>query len=140
MEISLVRPLPNAVGSVSQRFGETLADYAAFGMLGHNGVDYEAPAGTPVRAAHAGACRVGYDANGYGNFVRVVTGDYQTIYAHLEAVQVDEDQTVEAGAQLGRVGSSGSSSGPHLHFGLKIQNGANPGYFNWIDPLPFRDL
>lgn len=138
MHITLKRPLPEGVGRVTQWFGDTLCDYSRYEMVGHSGVDYGAPSGTPVLAAHAGVVTTGNDPNGYGRWVRVRGEGYQTIYAHMRRVVVTAGATVEAGAQIGEVGSTGNSTGPHLHFGLKLDGGRNPGYAGWIDPVPFR--
>ena len=140
MIISLVRPLPNDAGWVTQWFGSTAIDYSRFGMAGHNGIDYSAASGTPVLAAQDGKCYAGFDESGYGRFVRINNQDCQTIYAHLQDVLVTDGQEVKAGDQIGTVGSTGSTTGPHLHFGLKLAGSLNPAYRDWCDPVPFRDL
>jgi murein DD-endopeptidase MepM/ murein hydrolase activator NlpD len=140
VELSLLRPLPNDVGWISQWFGETTIDYSRFGLTGHNGVDYAAPKGSPVLAAHAGKCETGYDEYGYGNYVRISTAEYKTVYGHLERLLVSDGQEVVAGQAIALVGSTGNSTGPHLHFGLKFCSGHNPGYLDWVDPVPFRDV
>ena len=140
MNISLYRPMVAGIGYVTQWFGDNDVDYSAFGMAGHNGVDYGADIGTPVMAAHAGDCQVGHDPTGYGEHVRVTDDSIQTIYAHFSEILVQDGQTVEAGEVIGKVGSTGNSTGPHLHFGLKILGARNPAYRNWVDPVPFRDV
>ena len=140
MNISLYRPLPTGIGWVTQWFGEQAVDYSIYGLAGHNGLDYGAPIGTPVLAAHGGVCRIGHDPAGYGEHIRITDGQIQTIYAHLSEFAVEDGQTVQAGEMIGKVGSTGNSTGPHLHFGLKILTGRNPAYLHWIDPVPFRDV
>lgn len=139
MEIKLLRPLPNGIGRVSQWFGEHPEWYAIFKLAGHNGVDYAAPLDTPVLAAHAGRIEIGNDPAGYGNYIRVIGSCYLTIYAHLNQINVVHGSFVLPGHEIGRVGNTGNSTGPHLHWGLKIPGMRNPAYLNWIDPVPFRE-
>lgn len=139
MIISLARPLPLSVGHVSQYFGEHPEWYAKWGMAGHSGLDYAVPQGTLVLAAHDGLCTVGWDENGYGQYIRVSGPDYLTIYAHLRSVQVVTGTPVHAGDWIGESGNTGNSTGPHLHFGLKVHGMRNDAYRGWIDPVPFRD-
>lgn len=97
----------------------------------HTGIDYPAPAGTPVGAAGAGrVAYAGWHAGGWGNLVTIAHGSgVRTMYAHLSRVGVRLGQRVAAGAQLGLVGSTGNSSGPHLHFEVRLRGAA-------VDPLP----
>ena len=108
-------------------------------MPGHNGRDYAGPIGTSVYATHPGRIETGVDPGGYGNWVRVyaTNGAYHTIYGHFERVHVAQNQWVSAGDLLGDMGSTGWSTGPHVHFGLKFTEGRNPAYRNWVDPVPF---
>lgn len=88
---------------------------------GHSGLDISAPQGTPVVSAGAGLV-VSVNASGaaYGNHVVVKHSDgYYTLYAHLSAITVRIGQSVTAGQQVGNVGSTGASSGPHLHFEVR---------------------
>ena len=135
MRVTLARPLPDGVGRVSQWFDEHPDWYKKFGLYAHNGLDYAASLGTPVLAAHVGAVQTGSDPAGYGNYVRVVGARMTTLYAHLSQITVTAGQRVQAGEQLGLVGSTGNSTGPHLHFGLKIAGMRNAAYRDWIDPM-----
>ncbi len=98
----------------------------------HSGVDLAAPIGTPVYAADSGyAAVVGWDNTGYGNMVLINHGNgYMTRYGHLSAFAVSPGQAIKKGQLIGRVGSTGHSTGPHLHFEI-ILNGAfrNPAYY-----------
>ena len=134
----LQRPLPDNVGYITQYFGARPAVYAQYNLAGHNGLDYGAPRGTSILACHAGTATVGYDATGYGNYVRVSAPEYTTIYAHMSSVAVVTGQVVTARQLLGHVGSTGNSTGNHLHLGVKFTRGRNPAYLNWVDPLPYR--
>ncbi len=135
MRVTLARPLPEGIGRVSQWFDERPEAYKRFGVWAHNGLDYAAPAGTPVLAAHAGVVQIGWDPQGYGNWVRVVGGRYTTIYAHLAVAMVAPGAQVVAGQQLGTVGSTGNSTGPHLHFGLRLKGVRSAAYGGWVDPM-----
>lgn len=98
------------------------------GLHGFNGVDLGAPAGTPVYAAAAGTVIVakasGYNG-GYGNYI-VIKHDNgtQTLYGHLSSVSVSVGDTLEKGARIGGVGSTGRSTGNHLHF--EVRGAKNP--------------
>ncbi|MDR9785777.1 MAG: M23 family metallopeptidase [Peptococcaceae bacterium MAG4] len=98
----------------------------------HNGIDIAAPEGAPVVSVSAGIAYVSYDPGGYGNLVVIKDGMYEYYYAHLSAVSVASGQTVRPGSQVGLVGSTGASTGPHLHFGIKPLDCGQ-----WIDPLGF---
>jgi murein DD-endopeptidase MepM/ murein hydrolase activator NlpD len=94
----------------------------------HAALDLSAPQGTPVRAAMAGkVTALSYD-NTYGNFIIIShSGDFQTMYAHLYSVTVKKGDSVAQGAQIGAVGSTGYSTGPHLHFAVyKNSRAVNP--------------
>lgn len=98
----------------------------------HSGVDLAGPIGTPVYAADSGYIAVvGWDNSGYGNMILLNHGNgYLTRYGHLSAFNVDPGQAVKKGQLIGRVGSTGHSTGPHLHFEV-ILNGVfkNPAYY-----------
>jgi murein DD-endopeptidase MepM/ murein hydrolase activator NlpD len=93
----------------------------------HNGTDIGAPLGTPVLAAFAGRVVLAEAMGGYGLAVVLEhnQGTQETLYAHLSEILVKPGDVVQAGAILGRVGSTGLSTGPHLHFELRqlTQNG-----------------
>ena len=100
-------------------------------MHGHNAVDLAGRLGTPILASAGGTVRVaktgGYNF-GYGNYIILThPNGSETIYAHLSGVQVTPGQTVDKGEQIGRLGSTGNSTGPHLHF--EIRGAYNP--FAW---------
>jgi len=88
---------------------------------GHSAIDVAAWAGTPVTAADRGVViRAGWSEGGYGNFVVVDHKiDYITLYAHLGEIFVVEGQVVAQGQLIGTVGSTGNSTGPHLHFEIR---------------------
>jgi murein DD-endopeptidase MepM/ murein hydrolase activator NlpD len=83
----------------------------------HNGLDMAAPQGTPIRAAMAGTVATTGYSNVYGNYVIINHGNgYQTLYGHLSKIAAKKGQWVNQGAPIGNVGSTGMSTGPHLHF------------------------
>ncbi|MEO6362156.1 MAG: M23 family metallopeptidase [Caldimonas sp.] len=87
----------------------------------HNGVDYSAPNGTPVRAMGDGVVEFAGWQNGYGNVIHIKHGNERsTAYAHLSHIDVSKGQKVEQGATIGAVGMTGWATGPHLHFEVKI--------------------
>ena len=87
----------------------------------HKGVDMAAPTGTSVFVACEGeVLRTGYDAGGYGRFIEVAhPNGMSTLYGHLSRLDVASGDKVEAGARIGLVGSTGRSTGPHLHFEVR---------------------
>lgn len=100
----------------------------------HNGVDLSAPEGTPIYATRAGYVSFsGFEEDGAGHYVQLTHGDgYKSIYMHMTHYIVYTGQYVMAGQVIGYCGSSGGSTGPHLHFGISY-NGTyvNPaGYIN----------
>jgi murein DD-endopeptidase MepM/ murein hydrolase activator NlpD len=97
----------------------------------HSGVDLRAETGDAVRAAAGGKVTQAGHHGGYGLMVEIDHGNgYATRYAHLSAVETNEGATVRVGALLGRAGSSGRSTAPHLHFEIRLNGEA-------IDPARF---
>jgi murein DD-endopeptidase MepM/ murein hydrolase activator NlpD len=98
----------------------------------HNGLDFAAPQGTPIYSTGNGLIKIaGNTGNGFGNHVVINHGyGYETVYGHMVKVKVNSGQRVRRGELIGWVGSTGLSSGPHLHYEVHI-NGhpLNPGYF-----------
>jgi murein DD-endopeptidase MepM/ murein hydrolase activator NlpD len=87
----------------------------------HPGIDLAAPYGTPYYAAHAGVVTLAAWDSGYGNCVRVdVGGGIETVYGHASRLLVAQGQKVQAGQVLGLVGSTGDSTGNHLHFEINL--------------------
>ena len=100
----------------------------------HLGTDIGASYGTPVVSYQAGTVLIASYHWSYGNYVVVDHGNgLSTLYAHMSALTVSAGQSVSAGQQVGLVGSTGSSTGPHLHFEVRI-NGSN------VDPAPYLGI
>lgn len=95
----------------------------------HLGIDYASPTGTPVKSAGNGTIIFVGTQNGYGNVVKIQhTAGYVTLYAHLSRfAKIKKGQRVNQGQIIAYVGSTGMSTGPHLHFGVYLNNKAiNP--------------
>lgn len=88
----------------------------------HTGIDIGAGYGTAVLAAADGmVSTTAYDAGGYGNYIIIDHGNgNMTLYAHMSQLNVGEGQTVTQGQRIGLVGSTGMSTGPHLHFEVYV--------------------
>ena len=87
----------------------------------HKGIDIAAPIGTPIMAAASGEVIVaGWNSGGFGNLVKLKHSDGSvTLYAHNNRIYVRQGQTVEQGQQIAEMGSTGFSTGPHLHFEIR---------------------
>ena len=119
-------PLPGHT-YISCHFGEV----DAFGNAGHRGTDIPAPEGTPILAAHSGTVLVSGWNDSYGNQVLLDNGaGLSTRYAHMTQTAVNAGEAVTAGQVIGYVGSTGDSTGNHLHFEV-MQGGVR------VDPLSF---
>ena len=112
----LLFPLPTAV-PITSAFGWRIHPVSGTGRM-HSGTDLGAPLGTPVLAAYAGEVSVADWSGGYGLMVvlRHLEGTQESRYGHLSEVFVKPGQSVQKGEIIGRVGSTGLSTGPHLHF------------------------
>jgi murein DD-endopeptidase MepM/ murein hydrolase activator NlpD len=97
----------------------------------HAGIDMAGPYGANIYAADTGIVSLGYDQYGYGNYIVLTHGNgYSTLYGHLSGFNVSDGQTVQRGTVIGFEGSTGNSSGPHLHFGVML-NGS------WVNPCAY---
>ena len=111
----------------------------------HAGLDFSAPTGTPIYATADGEVQIaGFNTDGYGNKVVINHGyGFQTLYAHMVRVKARVGQSVKRGEVIGYVGSTGKSTGPHLHYEV-IKRGAkvDPVYyfFNDLTPAQFDRL
>lgn len=100
----------------------------------HTGVDIPAPTGTPIRAPVTGTITtVGWDPQGFGNYTVLTTSaGLQLWFGHQSQINVRQGDSVQAGAIIGQVGSTGNSTGPHLHFGVW-----DPQWNSFVDPEPY---
>ncbi len=116
--MSLVRPLSGIVTSrYGYRWGST-----------HTGLDIGAPSGTAIKAAAGGTVTFSGWKGSYGKMLVLSHGNgIQTYYAHCSSLLVSSGQTVSAGQVIAKVGSTGRSTGPHLHFEIRVNGGSiNP--------------
>lgn len=105
----------------------------------HAGLDFSAPQGTPIYATADGVVRLaGNTGNGYGNHVIINHGyGYETLYGHQYRIKVKVGQRVKRGELIGWVGSSGKSTGPHVHYEVrKNKHHMDPVYFFYNDLSP----
>lgn len=123
----LVRPVP---GAVSSGFGLRVHPITGQNRM-HNGVDMDGGMGEPIKAAKGGTVILADVKGGYGNTVMIDHGGGMvTLYAHQSKLGVSVGSSVSTGQVIGYVGSTGQSTGPHLHFEVRV-NG-NP-----VDPMKY---
>ncbi len=125
-------PLPYSV-PVTSNYGWRMNPVTAIWSF-HSGIDLGAGFGTPVLAAKSGIVEFAGWGGGYGNLIEINHGASGTRYAHLEAIYVYQGQRVSQAQQIGADGSTGRSTGPHLHFEMMAPSGDG-----WIalDPAPY---
>ncbi|MCL4130799.1 UNVERIFIED_CONTAM: hypothetical protein GTU68_021371 [Idotea baltica] len=131
-------PRPNSKRRLSLpiRSGKLVSKFGPRKRSFHDGVDISAPSGTPVYAAHSGVITyAGSRLRGYGKLV-IIEGDDSliTVYAHNRKLLVSNGQRVRLGQKIAEVGSTGRSTGPHLHFEVRMRD--RSGRLVAIDPLP----
>ena len=124
------RPVDNEITS---RFGNRRVFNGQLKSY-HNGLDFRAPTGTPVYAANSGVVRLAKNLFYSGNVVIIDHGtQIFTIYAHLSKIKTAPGRRIAKGQQLGLSGATGRVSGPHLHWGVKLNAVA-------VDPLRFLEI
>ncbi len=142
---------PTEFRAYNQFYGENQELYATSSNLvgGHNGVDLRvdksAPETSPIYAALDGTVtQVAFDTTGYGHHLRMrcygpAGEELELIYAHLTHIDVAVGTVAGRGDVLGWAGSTGFSTGPHLHFGLRVRGVRLPVINDWINPRPYLD-
>lgn len=140
-ERRLASPVPPGT-PISQGWGENPGDYERFGLLGHNGIDFACPVGTPVTATASGMVeRARYDESGYGLYIMLRHSWGWSLYAHLSEVAVGVGETVAQGEVIAWSGNTGNTTGPHLHFSVRLNDhDRNDGWRGYSDPLPLLDI
>ncbi|MBX3141672.1 MAG: LysM peptidoglycan-binding domain-containing protein [Trueperaceae bacterium] len=118
------------IGSITSRFG--YRQLRVSGSNFHTGIDIDGETGDPIRAAHAGTVTLSGWHGGYGNLVIVTSGNTEYYYGHASALKVEVGDEVAAGDVIALVGSTGNSTGSHLHFEIRVDG-------QMIDPLPRLD-
>lgn len=132
----LQRPVPANI-PVTSPFGARSSP-GGVGSTFHEGADFGAPSGTPVKAAADGRVNFSGTMSGYGNYVCITHGPkFQTCYAHLTKSEVQPDDDVKAGQEIAKSGNTGVGTGAHLHFEARKSTKAaqDPA----VDPLPLLD-
>lgn len=120
-------PLPSHSYTISSPFGDRELNGAT---EDHGGVDLAAPKDTPIYAVKDGTCQVSGHDSSYGNCVTIThEGGVKTRYAHMSAAIVSDGEEVVAGQIIGYVGSTGNSTGNHLHFEVINESGQR------VDPM-----
>ena len=130
---SFVLPITGAV--ISSGFGWRVHPVTGERRM-HKGVDFAAPTGTPIFAAADGVVtEAGWTNGGYGNIVELRHSDGSvTLYAHTSRVYVSKGQVVNRGRAIAEVGTTGRSTGPHLHFEVQ------PDGKNAVDPMDYLQM
>jgi murein DD-endopeptidase MepM/ murein hydrolase activator NlpD len=124
-------PAPSASGFIWPVGGPVTSGFGPRWGRMHEGLDIAAGSGTPIRAAAAGTVSYAGWLGGYGNLVVVEHGGgLATAYAHQQRIYVPVGRTVAQGEALGEVGSTGNSTGPHLHFEVRVNGSA-------VDPFGY---
>lgn len=124
--------VPATIENITSAFGYRRDPFNGRAAM-HAGIDFKGAVGSPIFAAAEGRVTFAGRKGGYGNAVEVTHANgLMTRYAHLSRIDVKPGQLVEAGATLGGLGSTGRSTGPHLHFEVRINNRA-------INPRPFLE-
>ena len=112
--INLIRPVS---GIITSRFGS----YESIRSFGHRGLDIAAPTGTSIKAAAGGTVTVAGWNNSYGYMVKISHGNgVETVYGHCSKLLVSKGQTVSQGQVIAKVGSTGDSTGSHLHLEVRV--------------------
>lgn len=126
---SLIVPLN---GIISSRYGPRTPTEIV--SANHAGIDIAADAGTQFIASMEGIVTCISTEGGYGNHVYIQNGDVVTLYAHCQAIYVEEGETINQGEVIGEVGSTGNATGPHLHFEIRKEDRVvNPEYILSFD-------
>ncbi len=124
--------LPASLEYISSGFGYR-SDPFTGGAAFHAGLDFRGPVGAPIYAAAAGTVSFVGVKHGYGNCVEVSHGNgLMTRYAHMSRTGARVGEKVDSGAEIGKIGSTGRSTGPHLHFEVRIND--RP-----VNPRPFLE-
>ena len=124
-------PVPTEISST---FGSRANPFSGAGAEAHSGLDFRGQTGDPVAATASGVVNFAGVQNGYGKVVRIsLNSGYEILFAHLSEIDVKNGQTVNSGDIIGKLGSTGRSTGPHLHY--EVRKNGMP-----IDPEQFLTL
>lgn len=113
-----IKPLS---GTITSEFGEREVTSKVMSS-DHKGIDIAANKGTKIKSAITGQVEVASSNSQYGNFVKIKKDDVLTVYAHCDTLKVSKGDKVKKGEVIATVGSTGNSTGPHLHFEIRLSN------------------
>ncbi|SDB11321.1 M23 family metallopeptidase [Bauldia litoralis] len=126
--LPLAKPIPNA--PITSRFGRRVDPFLRRPAM-HAGIDFKASTGFPIRATGGGKVTTAQYSGGYGNMVVIDHGGgVMTRYGHMSKLLVKKGAYVEQGTIIGQIGSTGRSTGPHLHYEIRLNGRA-------IDPMGY---
>lgn len=139
-ETVILASKPVGVPLRKEHINRNLENYSGFGYrmhpvhkrrLHHQGIDLPAPTGTPAYSTSYGVVKaVIHKRTGYGKHVIIQSDKYEIVYAHLSKIKVKEGERVSPGTVVGLVGSTGTSTAPHLHYEIRSEGSAT-------NPIPF---
>jgi len=139
MEVKIIKPFKGEF-PISQKFGEAGEWYVKIVGYPHKGMDFAMPTGTPVLACDDGVLSYADnvpDSDGLGINISHEWGLSQ--YWHLSKLAVKYQEKVVKGQKIAESGATGWATGPHLHFGIKVNGQGLPNMRGWCDPSPFFD-
>ncbi|MEP2990852.1 MAG: peptidoglycan DD-metalloendopeptidase family protein [Parasphingorhabdus sp.] len=130
--LAIPSAMPANIANMSSNYGYRRDPFTGGGAM-HNGIDFKGPHGEPILAAASGTVTHAGWQSGYGKTVEITHGNgLMTRYAHLSRIKVTTGQEVQQGLQVGAMGSTGRSTGTHLHFEVRLNGRA-------INPRPFLE-
>ncbi len=119
-------------GTISSKYGQRESTIASI-PKNHTGVDIAANMGTKIKSATSGEVVLASEEGDYGKHLKIQIGEVSIIYAHCNNLYVKQGDKIEQGQEIAEVGSTGNSTGPHLHFEIRISE-------RTIDPQKILDL
>ncbi len=120
---SILKSTPSimpAIGNLTSPYGPRLSPYAGRIKM-HEGIDIGAPTGTPIVAPADGVVTFSGPKPGFGNFIQIIHGyGVETIFGHMSSLHVKKGEKIERGTKIATVGNTGYSTGPHLHYEVRV--------------------
>lgn len=122
----LVKTIPMGMphnGKITSKFGYRVNPFTGRNKELHGGIDFRGKVGSPIRATASGKIIYAGYRGGYGNCV-IISHDkkLKTLYAHMSAILVKKGENIEVGDTIGKLGNTGRSTGPHLHYEVYLNN------------------
>lgn len=114
-------------GRITSKYGYRTHPVTKERGVFHNGIDISAPTGTPIYAPEYGVVIDVLNTERGGLTLYIKHGDFETRYCHMSKINVVKGEVVMKGSKIAECGNTGVSSGPHLHFGVKLKG-------NYVDP------